>query len=406
MPKFPGIVIFALSIWPSTAATIHADFEGGSIGHVEQLSPTHFRVAVKGESDQNGRNRQASWYYFRVDDAPRSELIFDLVGLPGEYNFKPNQGAISGDTPPVISFDGKTWTHLTGCEYDPKEPRLRLHVRPQAARFWIAHTPPYTNETLAALRQEAQKHPEFREQMIGTTPGGRPLYLWTIQTGAPAKTVWLMVRQHSWESGTSWVGEGAVRALLAAGENAQKLRREVAWKILPLCDPDGVARGGVRFNGRGFDLNRNWDVEDSRSMPEIAAERSAIAQWLKSGHRIDLFLTLHNTETAEYLEAPPAAAGPVHDLGEAFFRALVEKTTFNPSRPLSYASETTTEGMKGRMTVNQGLWHDFRIPAFLMEQRISFNPKLGHLPEIPDRLNFGRELVSAIASTVAKPSTQ
>ena len=52
------------------------------------------------------------------------------------------------------------------------------------------------------------------------------------------------------------------------------------------------------------------------------------------------------------------------------------------------------------MNVVQGLYHDFKIPAFLMEQRISLNPKLGHLPEIPDRMAFGAQLVDAIAKAV------
>jgi hypothetical protein len=35
-----------------------------------------------------------------------------------------------------------------------------------------------------------------------------------------------------------------------------------------------------------------------------------------------------------------------------------------------------------------------------MEQRISYNARLGHLPTIDDRLNFGRELVNAIVETL------
>jgi hypothetical protein len=48
------------------------------------------------------------------------------------------------------------------------------------------------------------------------------------------------------------------------------------------------------------------------------------------------------------------------------------------------------------MNVSQGLYHDFGIPGFIMEQRISDNPKLGHLPEMADRLKFGGELVRAL----------
>jgi hypothetical protein len=55
------------------------------------------------------------------------------------------------------------------------------------------------------------------------------------------------------------------------------------------------------------------------------------------------------------------------------------------------------------MTAVQGLWHDFQIPGFLMEQRISMNPKLGHLPEIEDRLAFGPQLVKTIADTLTTP---
>jgi hypothetical protein len=384
--------------------TIHTDFEGGSLGKIERVSETHFRLAAKGESDQDGRNRQANWYYFRVDDAPLKPLTFDIVNLPGEYNYVPNKGAITKDTPPVISYDGVHWEHVTTFEYDPNEPKLILHIQPRGKRFWIAHCPPYTNETLAKLHSEIKSNPDFHQEVIGKTAGGRDLVLWTISHGESAskKTIWLMFRQHSWESGSSWVGDAAVRTLLASGPESSRLRQQVIWKIIPLCDPDGVARGGVRFNVNGFDLNRNWDVVDPVKMPEITAQRAAVRNWLKSGNHIDLLLSLHNTETAEYLEGPPdeGGNGKFKPLAERVFQILSTGTSFAPTRPLSFAEQTTTPGKPGRMNVSQGLYKDFGIPGFIMEQRISFNPKLGHLPEIPDRTKFGEELVRALAKAV------
>jgi hypothetical protein len=380
------------------AATLTADFEGGSVARIEKTGPAHFRIGVKGETDQQGRNRQASWYYFRVDGAPRTELTFDMVDLPGEYNFKPNRGAITGDTPPVISYDRTTWSHAENVEYELNEARLRVRVRPAASTFWIAHTPPYTNVSLASLRKDAGRHRHFNERVLAKTPGGRDLLLWTItdpsRPAAGKKVVWLMFRQHAWESGTSWVGDSVVRTLLAD----DRLRERFIWKIFPMCDPDGVARGGVRFNGKGYDLNRNWDAVDARLTPEIAAEHAAIADWIRAGNRIDLFLSLHNTETSEYLEGAPGDIA--RTLGERFFTALAQRTSFEPSRPFFTASTTTTEGMKGRMTVVQGLWRDFQTPAFLMEQRIAKSPKRGRFPGIPDRLAFGRELPMAIAAAL------
>lgn len=374
--------------------TIQTQFDGGSLGRIEKVSEAHFRLGAKGDKDQDGRNRQANWYYFRVDGAPvGKELTLDIVDLPGEYNYKPNRGAITKDTPPVISYDGHRWRHVETFEYDPVEPKMRLRIKPESSRFWIAHVAPYTNETLARLRHEIQGDPAFREEKIGKSVGGRDLLLWTIGGGSRKKTVWLMFRQHSWETGSSWAGEGAVRELLAN----EALRRDVTWKMIPLCDPDGVARGGVRFNLNGYDLNRNWDVVDAVKMPEITAERGAVKRWLDEGGHVDLFLSLHNTETAEYLEGPPAG---YRELARRFQELLVERTEFFPSRELSFASETTTAGMKGRMTVIQGLYKDWKLPGFLMEQRIAYNAKLKRLPLPEDRMRFGAELVKVMHTLV------
>ncbi len=382
-------LFFAASVL--SAASVHTDFEGGSLGEIEKIGASNFRLHVAGQADQNRRNRQGSWYYFRVDNAGKSELLLDMVSLPGEYNFKLNQGAITGDTPPVISYDdGRTWTHVKTFEYDAAQPRLRLRIIPQAERFWIAHTPPYTNENLARLRKEIANDPAFHEEKIGKSVQGRDLLLWTIATGSPRKTVWLMFRQHSWESGSSWVGEGAIRALLSPA--GQALRESITWKILPLADPDGVAAGGVRFNRNGYDLNRNWDTMAAQDMPEITAQRRAIAAWLKAGRTIDLFFSLHNTETSEYLEG----VAKFQPLGEKFFAALKQLSTFAPTRPLFATETTTTPGTPGRMNVIQGLYKDFQIPGFLMEQRIAFNDRLGHLPTVQDRLTFGSQLIQAI----------
>jgi len=138
-------------------------------------------------------------------------------------------------------------------------------------------------------------------------------------------------------------------------------------------------------------------------MPEIAAQRNAVRAWLRDGHTVALYFSLHNTETGEYLEGPPAqgADGKLRALAERLFQTLSTQTSFAPTTPLRYADTTTTAGMTGRMTVVQGLYRDFQIPAFLMEQRISFNAKLGHLPEVADRMAFGGQLVGAIEKALS-----
>ena len=56
--------------------------------------------------------------------------------------------------------------------------------------------------------------------------------------------------------------------------------------------------------------------------------------------------------------------------------------------------------MPGRMTIIQGLYKDFQLPGFLMEQRISTQPKYGRKPLAADRLRFGRELAVTFAAAL------
>jgi hypothetical protein len=359
---------------------------------------------VKGESDQDGRNRQANWYYFRVDGGKGQSLTIDLVDLPGEYNYRPNRGAVTGDTLPWYSEDNQRWRQIETAEYQADIPLLRIRLTPRTNRIWIAHVPPYTNQHLQRLLREFKTHPAFRRQVVGKTAQGREMLLLTItdegapdvQKDAQKKVLWLMFRQHSWEAGSSWAGEGALRFLLSADPVAAEMRRTAIFKIFPLCDPDGVARGGVRFNANGFDLNRNWDAVNEAKMPEIAAQRKAILDWVDAGRRVDLFLTLHNTETAEYLEGPPDADGRYRSLMERFFKLLSENKTFAPSRPPRFAEASTTINKPGRMTVIQGLYKDRRLPAFLIEQMITRHPKLGRQPTLEDRKQFGADLARAM----------
>jgi hypothetical protein len=403
------VKICFLLLLPSFASaakpiTIHTNFEGGALGKIEQVSAIHFRCGVKGESDQDRRNQQANWYYFRVDGAQGKPFTIDLVDLPGEYNYRPNRGAVTGDTLPWYSEDNQHWKPIETAEYQADTPLLRLRLTSRAARFWIAHVPPYTNQHLQRLLNKHRKHPHWQQQVIGKSVQGRDLLLLTItDERVPAvekKVVWLMFRQHSWEAGSSWAGEGAIRFLLSSAPVAVIMRQTAIFKIFPLCDPDGVARGGVRFNANGFDLNRNWDAVDDAKMPEIAAQRKAILAWVDSGQRVDLFLSLHNTETSEYLEAPPDQRHAA--LTQRLFKLLSASPTFAPTRQPQTAEASTTIGKPGRMTVIQGLSHDRQLPAFLIEQMITRHPKLGHQPTPADRQRFGADLVQAMWQAVGR----
>lgn len=382
--------------------SIRWDFDGGSLAKVERIGADRFRCHVKGQVDQDGRNRQASWFYFRVDGAKGKLLTFTLVDLQGEYDYHLTKGSIDKSTLPFYSPDGIIWIPIETGSYNSSEPSLTFQVQVNTDQIWVAYVPPYTLNNLRNLAAYLARIPDVQIEEIGRSVQGREIPLISItDRSVPDKgkrVMWLMFRQHAWEAGSSWTGEGAMRFVTSSDPLAQQIRRKAIVKVLPLCDPDGVANGTVRFNAFGYDLNRNWDVVDPVKTPEIAAERRSILDWVDAGNRVDFFVTLHNDEGNEHLVGPPDERWL--PLEKRAWTNWSSCSTIAATLGPQLMDATTTEGKPGRMNVVQGLSHDRGLPAFEIEMMIVKNPKLGRRPNIHDRLLAGRQLVEAIWKSI------
>jgi len=380
--------------------TFNKDFEGGALGKIEALSEMEFRCHVEGQHDERGRNRQANWYCFRMDGVRGRKVKLTLTDFVGEYNNRPGSCPMNADTIPVFSYDNERWEHFPAMAWDDQRKEATLEFHGEHDRIWIAHEPPYTHGRLLRLLEELDRLRTARVEVIGKTVQQRDLHLVTVANFEKpgTHTVWLQARQHAWETGTSYVMEGALRFITSDDPQARALRDKVVFKFTPMMDPDGCANGNVRFNANGYDVNRHWDEVDLwrkeflQRMPEIWYVKKAIFACMDSDLKIDLMLNLHNTETAEYI-ATQADHEPTQKLMQRFFEALVTKTTFDPSQKLRF-NDTPAN------TTNC-LWKERRVPVLLMEQRIGTSPKLGRRPTVRDRLDFGRQLITVMAETAA-----
>lgn len=377
------------------AVGLSTDFEAGSLGRVEQLTETHFRGAVLGQADQDGRNRQPSWYYFRIDHARGREITVTLTDLVGEYDDQPGALCVRPDIPPVVSSDGRSWRHQDAIVVGKTEATIR--VTPDSDEFWVAHIEPYTTSRLERLLDEIRGTPGLEDEVIGKSVQGRDLHLLTFRPPLPPADhppeIWLMCRQHAWETGTSFVGEGAIRYLLS--RQCEALRKVFVFRIFPTLDPDGCAQGGIRFNRNGYDLNRNWDIADpdhpagERLMPEICA----VKKLPRPGR--GLFMTLHNQESDEWL----SSTAQNRKVAERLFERLLEKTTFSPSGAGPRAPGPPPA--PGRATVYD-CFDSPRMPAFLLEQGIAKSARLGRPATSQDRLEFGAQLIQDLAEIASE----
>ena len=211
--------------------------------------------------------------------------------------------------------------------------------------------------------------------------------------------VWLQARQHAWESGTSFVMEGALRFITSDDPKARALRRRTVFLFTPMVDPDGCATGQVRFNANGFDVNRHWDEVDLRDkrylarMPEIWYVKKAIVSRVESGRPIHLMINLHNTETGEYLSTM-AGDDASRAIVTALCDRLVRETSFRPHR-----GPVLGEPRDGSANV---LHQEKGILILLMEQRVARDPKTGRPPTVEDRLRFGEQLIAIMAEAAKR----
>ncbi len=383
--------------------TFNKAFEGASLGKVEKLGDAAFRLHVEGQYDERGRNRQTTWFYFRMENVAGRELTLTFTDWVGEYNDKPGACPMGPTLRPVFSYDGETWQHCEAVEWDAEKKESTLKFKPERGTVWLAHIPPYPHAKLLKLLGELDRSPHARTEVIGKTALGRDLHLVAVtnfeRPDAAKKVVWLQARQHAWEAGTSHVMEGALRFVTSDEPAARALRDKVVFQFTPMMDPDGCALGKVRFNAHGWDVNRHWDKVDLRDprwlklMPEIWYVKKAILA-AHASQPIDLLVNMHNTETAEYRDTMVDDAAGQTKLQRLFTR-LVAETSFDPSRKLGIVTTPSN-------TTNV-LWKERRVPVALMEQRVGPSAKLGRLPTVADRLAFGRQLIAQMAETVLGP---
>ena len=408
-----GLVVSAFAAFgasPSTStATVppvrfNTAFESGSLGKIEKLGETEFRLHLKGQQDARGRNRQATWFLFRMDDVGSRELTLHLASWKGEYNDRPARSPTGAWFRPVFSEDGTSWQHASEATWDEGRDEITLTLRPRGNTVWVAHVPPYSSDRLEALLGEVARSSHARVEVIGKSVQGRSLHQVTVtnlaRPDAGKKVIWMQARQHAWETGTSFLLEGALRFVTSDEPAAQKLRDENIFIFVPMINPDSVALGEVRFNVNGFDPNRQWDEVDLRDPrwlernPEIWYVKKAILAQ-QARQPIAIALNLHNTEMNEYLDTM-VDAEPQLSMLHRFFDLAVQRTSFDPSRP----KLTVSLPGSGPGNTTNVIWREAGVPMMLLEQRIGPSRKLNRIATTADRMTLGRELIALMAEVV------
>lgn len=275
-----GTTLSAVELW--------ADFEGASLESWTQSLPGTFSLRVRNDTNSDF----ARWYSFRVMDGGGEDLTFRIVNA-GELSAA---DAFSFNRPAVSTDGGSSWDRIVSASYDAGV--FAFDLTPPNDEVWIALGPVYNFSRWEALADEIRDHAMVDSlEVIAQTLQGRPLHLVKVTDPSVHDSlkgaVWGIARQHPAEVGGSWMAEGLLRWVLSDDPQAQELRRQAVFYLVPFMNPDGVALGNYRVNSVGANLNREWANQDPSTAPTVAAVASRIEALRASGRRFEFFVDFH-----------------------------------------------------------------------------------------------------------------
>ena len=119
----------------------------------------------------------------------------------------------------------------------------------------------------------------------------------TISTQEAVKqempVVFLTCRVHCGESPGSYMLQGVLDKLTNFNSiHTSVLLQNYVFKIIPMLNPDGVARGYWRFDTLGQNLNRFYSDPTPEVHPTIWAAKNAVVEESRNG-RLKMYVDFH-----------------------------------------------------------------------------------------------------------------
>jgi len=254
--------------------------------------PTQYETYEWFQKDAQGR-------WVSGDPFKQGEEKFAGMGKTPEQSVIPKDIAEQ-----FLSQEGtywQAWREVDKAEAVPGINVFRVTQRFAYPTATVAMRVPYTYTYLQQFiaRLQMAKMPGVFVDELGETPEKRKLLMLRLEdpSGIQAnkeaiRSILIDAAEHATEHAASWAAHGLLAALLDA--KGKPLRRNMAWLILLIHDPDGNAHS--QFD-RLTDIF--CDPYNKNKPPEVFAFAQYFIKYVDDGKTIDLSLTLHNVEANE-----------------------------------------------------------------------------------------------------------
>jgi murein tripeptide amidase MpaA len=186
--------------------------------------------------------------------------------------------------------------------------------------------------------------------------------------------IWVTARQHPGETMAQWLIEGFLTRLLDEDDGtARALLENNQFYVVPNMNPDGSARGHLRTNAAGMNLNREWAEPSLEKSPEVFHVLKKMEQ---TG--VDLFLDVHGDEALPYnfvagTEGNPNYGERIANLEEAFKQSLMACT---PEFQDTHGYPKDAPGQANLTIACNAVGHKFDCLSYTLEMPFKDNADL------------------------------
>ena len=295
---------------------ISSAFDSGNVVVKDASDPMNVRLNIA----KDHQSDFYQWFHFRVsgEKGQKLRLIIENAGGAAYPKGWENYQA-------VVSEDLMDWRRVP-TSYDGQS--LTIETTLNVNAIYVAYFAPYSSERHSMLVAGAQNYAEGRISVLGQTLDGRDLDLITLGEPGPEKRkIWITARQHPGETMAEWWMEGFLERMLDPISAISKdLMSRAVFYIIPNMNPDGSARGHLRTNAVGVNLNREWAEPNMEKSPEVylTLQKMMETGWV-------LALDVHGDEAMPYnfiagAEGIPGWSDRLAGLQESFKSAYVKSS--------------------------------------------------------------------------------
>jgi len=372
---------------------ITSNFDSGNINVIAATDPLNIQLEI----NKDHQSDFFQWFHFRLEAMPFQNHKLHINNL--ENSAYPD-GWVGYHA--VASYDRQTWFRVPSSYADGT---LSFEIEPECGTIYFAYFAPYSYERHLDLITWAQSQEACQLETLGETLDGRDMSVLRVggESDENKKIIWITARQHPGETMAEWYVEGVLHKLLDDEDpHAAALLSKAVFYIVPNMNPDGSARGHLRTNAKGVNLNREWQTPSMENSPEVYL---VLNKMRETG--LDMHLDIHGDEAIPYnfvagSEGIPSYDARMKELEDNFKAALLVVT---PEFQDEHGYPKDAPGEANLTVGSSAVAEEFKALAYTVEMPFKDNDDLPD-PDYgwSDRRSyqFGQDTLAAIVNVVDK----